>query len=390
MFSKCTLLGSAMLLAACAANAQSIIPSNFDFELGTTVGWTYYRGAVASGHIFSLSSCSPATGLHEITSGSGTDAYGGFPVVGVGSHSLKLSHDTISNNADGASYNVAIPAGTTSYDLVYHYALVLQDAAHTVADLPEFELAAIDSNTGMAIATAPVEINSGFSGMTPSSSGMGIKYLPWTSASLDLTGHEGHTVIFKFMVAACGTAGHFGYAYIDVSGCFERAYDLAPLATTSPLHGPAGYASYRWTDSATYTASLGTTASISISAPVVTTTYALIVTPIAGHGTVDTFYTTIRVNPSLGSGTVASRSLIQVYPNPTRGMASIQWTGLTTGTADVEVKDVAGHVVRTTMLSIAGASGQGNVDLTSLADGTYFISIRTGDIEQTTKVVLQK
>src|SRR4051812_1250245 len=107
MYLKNVLLFSAMLSGAClSANAQSFVPSNIDFELGTTANWTFYRGSVATGHIYTFTSGAAVAGLHTITSGSGTDHFGGFPIVDLGLHSLKLAFDTANNNADGASYNI--------------------------------------------------------------------------------------------------------------------------------------------------------------------------------------------------------------------------------------------------------------------------------------------
>src|ERR1039457_3854803 len=135
MCRKIVILSSALILGCyLSSNAQSFVPPNMDFELGTTANWTFYRGAVSSGHIYSFTSGAAVPGLHTLMSGAGTEHFGGFPVVDMGSYSLKLAFDTINNNADAASYNIHIPAGTTSYELIYDYAAVLENPGHPLSD----------------------------------------------------------------------------------------------------------------------------------------------------------------------------------------------------------------------------------------------------------------
>ncbi len=200
-----------------SSSAQTVVPANLDFETGTTANWEYYRGTVASGHIYSLASSSAVAGLHTITSGSGTDPYGGFPVVGHGTHSLQLAHDTIDNNADAAAYNIHVPTGG-SYTLDYYYAAVLQDAAHPFAQQPVLEVSAIDSATGTPVPSASLIISTSTTGLMTSTVDASVRYMPWTAGSIDLTGYGGHTVTLQFTVASCATGGHFGYGYVDVGG----------------------------------------------------------------------------------------------------------------------------------------------------------------------------
>jgi len=218
MHLKNVLLFSALSCASfLPSNAQTFVPPNMDFELGTTANWTFYRGKVATGHVFSITATPAVTGLHTLTSGTGTDAYAGFPVVGHGLYSLKLSHDTIDNNADAASYNIHVPAGG-SYSLNYYYAAVLQDTVHAPNNQPVMKVTAIDSATGMVLSDSLdiTPVSPGFTMVT----GTDIFYKPWTSASINLTGYGGHTVIVKFEVGSCGTGAHFGYGYIDVGNVF--------------------------------------------------------------------------------------------------------------------------------------------------------------------------
>jgi hypothetical protein len=93
------------------ANAQLLVP-NIDFETGSlTPGWQYFKGTVADGPIYTLASCAPTPKLHTLTSGTDTDYYGGFPIVGNGHYSLKLNDESCGRKAEGARYVVRVPVG---------------------------------------------------------------------------------------------------------------------------------------------------------------------------------------------------------------------------------------------------------------------------------------
>lgn len=375
-----------------ASNAQSFLPPNMDFELGTTANWTYYAGKVATGHIFTLGAVSATPGLHSLMSGSGTDTYGGFPVVGNGLYSLKLAHDTIDNNADAASYNLHVPAGG-SYTLVYHYAAVLQDPGHIPGELPVFDVSAVDSATGTAIPSSSLTLLPTSTGFVSSTIGTMVKYKSWSTGSINLAGYGGSIVTVKFTAAACGSAGHFGYGYIDVSDCIMSAYALPSGATTVGLAGPSDYSSYKWTDATTFSLALGTTKSVTLPAPTVTTKYAVICTPFAGHGTVDTFYTTVTVTPPSTLGTVSmntANATISVSPNPTSGTVKIQWANQQTGKAEIAITDVTGRIVSKKVITLDAATGEKQIELSDLANGSYFVNVKSESINFSGRITVQK
>src|SRR5690606_2372230 len=106
MFKKLPFL--TLLLSLCVSGyAQQIpCPPNLDFEFGDFTSWEPFIGTASPGVANPPAPAVPMTvvnnwqgglgviaGRHTVTSGTGTDYYGGFPVVapGGGSHSLKLS-----------------------------------------------------------------------------------------------------------------------------------------------------------------------------------------------------------------------------------------------------------------------------------------------------------
>lgn len=252
---KTLLLISSLCVGSYAtANAQGFVPSNMNFETGTTANWTYYAGTVATGHIFSVSPTPATTGLHEITTGSGTDYYGGFPVVGSGMYSLKLAHDTGDNNADAASYTIHVPTGG-AYTLEYRYAAVLQDTAHMPSMLPIMKVTATDSATGLTLSDS-LSVMGTSSGFMLSTMGSGVFYKPWTAATIDMAGYGGHTVIVRFIVSACASAGHFGYGYIDVDTIsYISTVGVPAVASTQTISAypnpTTGMLNITWADQST-------------------------------------------------------------------------------------------------------------------------------------------
>ncbi len=102
---------------------------NMDFEYGNLSNWVFFNGLAAAGTpytVLTLSPSPPVSGREDLTSGVTLDPYGLFPVVGAGSYSCKLGHDTINYCAEMARYQIHVPPGV-SYSIYYHYAVVLED-----------------------------------------------------------------------------------------------------------------------------------------------------------------------------------------------------------------------------------------------------------------------
>ncbi len=301
----CTLICCAFSVSS---DAQSSCEPNIDFELGTTSFWNYWRGTntlVSTTPIWTLASCTPAPGLHTLVS-SGTDYYGGFPVVGEGLYSLKIGKDSGNTNADGIDYHIHVPTvtGGSTYALIYRYAIVMENPGHAASQQPRFQINVIDSATGATIPCSSYSYVSsgslpGFSlstlGSTWSST-MDVWYKPWTSGCVNFSGKGGRTLIVSFRIGGCTNSCHFGYAYIDMNCSLFNILTVGCSGGTATLSSLPGYSAYTWTDSLTYTKSYGTTQTVTISIPTVTTTYAVISTPYAGYGCKDTFYT--RLVPS--------------------------------------------------------------------------------------------
>lgn len=290
-----------LLLSSLLTGAQTFCPTNINFENGNLSNWSFDTATNngASG-ITTLTPVAAIPSRHALTSGSTTDYYGGFPIVDPvgGSYSLKLGNDSIGAQVDVAHYTVHVPATVNNYSLIYRYAVVFENPSHTATNQPFFRVRVTDSATGNVIncASFTYVAQSGLPGFSTSaySGVLGhavVYYKSWSTASLNLTGQAGKTLILEFMAADCSQKGHMGYGYVDLScGLFAiTAYSCNP---TTSLTAPPGFQTYKWYN-ANYTTQVGTGQTISVTTPTTLTTYHVVLTPYTGYGCPDTLHTQV-------------------------------------------------------------------------------------------------
>lgn len=270
-------------------------PPNFDFEQGNLSNWVFYTGSCCP--INTPNQTTPVNNRHTLTSGTGTDIYGGFPIVapGSGSYSLKLGNDGIGKQAERARYYVHVPSTPGYYIFIYKYAVVFQDPSHAAKDQPRFEVRAYDSATGVAVPcnTFVYVATSSIPGFTKSNLGKNVWYKPWTTASINLSDYNGRTIALDFASGDCALGAHFGYGYVDMScQLYEISASRCPNSPYINLTGPPGFETYKWMDTS-FTTVLDTLQTATISSSVPYTKFAVIVTPYSGLGCPDTFYTDI-------------------------------------------------------------------------------------------------
>ncbi len=284
------------------------LPPNIDFETGTTSNWEYYTGTCCP--IATPSGTLPVAGRHTLTTGATTDYFGGFPIVSPtgGGFSLKLGNSSTGGESEKARYNVNVPTGGGNYRLIYHYAIVLEDPGHSPAGQPRMQIVAYDSATGLALPCDSFYYvsSSSIPGFSTSTVDTNVHYLPWKTGTVNFSGYGGRTVALDFLTGDCDYGGHFAYGYIDMSpGIFRSA--ITCTTPTVSLYGPAGYSSYTWLDSATFSTSYGTTRNITIPAPAYPITYAVISTPYPGYGCLDTLYVSVLPTvPCSGTPTIGT------------------------------------------------------------------------------------
>ncbi|MCF8254483.1 MAG: gliding motility-associated C-terminal domain-containing protein [Bacteroidia bacterium] len=280
-------------------HAQTVYcPPNINFENNNFSGWTLYTGGCCPINTPTLSG--PVAGRHTITSGTGLDPYGLFPVVdpAKGLYSLKLGNNSVRAQAERARYYVHVPSNLNNYSLLLKYAVVLENPSHTPADQPRFEIKAYDSITGVPISCAQFSFvaSSVLPGFSLSTLGSNVYYKPWSLASLNLSGFAGRTVAVDFASGDCDRGRHFGYGYVDVNCVLFEVSSVACKGTlTSTLTAPPGYQHYRWYDS-TLTTLLDTNQVASVPTPATFNKYTVVLTAYPGFGCDDTLSTTLYVS----------------------------------------------------------------------------------------------
>ncbi len=68
---------------------------------------------------------------------------------------------------------------------------------------------------------------------------------------------------------------------------------------------------------------------------------------------------------------------LTLYPNPATSELNIKWKYYTVGKADVIITDIAGRAVFSTVFGITAGSGNTRIDLPSLLEGIYLVTIKS-------------
>ncbi|NOT50280.1 MAG: T9SS type B sorting domain-containing protein [Chitinophagaceae bacterium] len=331
------------LLLLCFNNSTikaqvGLCPSNLDFELGDFTGWEARWGSGTNA--LPLPNIGIVAGRHTIISAAtaGLDPYGGFPTIcpNGSNYSVKLGNNQTGNQAESISYTYTIPAGLTSFSMLFHYAVVFQDPNHTPAAQPRFRARIIDVATGLPLNCVNFDFiaSANLPGFQPSPIGGGVWYKDWTPVSINLSAYIGSTIRLEFVTNDCTQGGHFGYAYLDVntncSGVISGNF-ICPGDTAITLTAPFGFQGYEWYSDATFTSTLSTTQTLYVNPlPAVGTIYPIVVTPYVGFGCRDTLYAVIDVGatPAADAGPdqiICNNQAVQIgtLPNPAYSYA---WT----------------------------------------------------------------
>ncbi|MBK8328069.1 MAG: gliding motility-associated C-terminal domain-containing protein [Bacteroidetes bacterium] len=280
-------------------NAQNVTcPPNIDFELGNLNNWQFYIGTCCP--VNANTPTAPLANRHTITSGAGIDPYGLFPIVspGGGSYSLKLGNSGTGAQAERARYTFTVPIGLNNYSLIYKYAVVFEDPQHSPADQPRFVVKVFNAVTNQTLPCADYTYvaAANLPGFQTSNFGNNVRFKSWATASINLSGYAGQTLVAEFSSGDCALSGHFGYGYVDLScGLFQIVGVNCNNDPFTNLNAPPGFAQYLWYDS-TYATLIGTGQNIVINTPPQNTLYNLVILPYVGFGCPDTLQTVVTIS----------------------------------------------------------------------------------------------
>jgi gliding motility-associated-like protein len=273
---------------------------NLDFESGNFTNWQTNTGStsiLSGNNVINLSS-TWRIGLNTVlrqtivdSAAPELDWYGQFPVnaPGGGRYSLKLGNDDDGSQAEAVRYKVVVPANATDASITFSYAVVFESPSHTLPQQPRFRSKMYDVNNGEVITCASFEFAAlgplpGFVNSTrrrlPT---VVVRYKSWSSVFVNLSKYAGRTLYLEFTTADCTLAGHFGYAYVDVTGCGVSAtadYNCAQNKTN--LKAPPGFETYQWYANNNFNNMIGTGENLVLSPnPPLGSQYSVIVKPFA-------------------------------------------------------------------------------------------------------------
>jgi len=234
---------------------------NSDLETGNFDGWSLahstFGGAATIMPGSDIGAMNGLTGNHAIMGpGAGMDPRTGnnlprvFP--GGGDYSIRVGDQNTGYQGASASYTFTVTPATELF--LYHFAVVLEDNGHTVAEQPYMDVTLVVDGVSepcgdyyqAASGSAPgyqTYIPGGFFG-TP------VRYKMWETVSIALTPYMGQVATVTFTTQDCLQEGHYGYAYVDAQCMAMPTLNDVFLTCANPtatLEAPEGAVSYNWT-----------------------------------------------------------------------------------------------------------------------------------------------
>ncbi|MGC4104457.1 PKD domain-containing protein [Ferruginibacter sp.] len=362
-----------LCLAFITASAQC--PQNIDFEMGDFTGWKCWSGSYVSG-VLTVNQTPPTPGRHDIVSAAYTpalDPYGSFPTLcpNGSNYSIRIGIQSGGHTADGVSYTFTIPPGQNKFNLIYNYAIVINNGGgHSAIDQPRLMVTVKNLTDGTTNTCSSFDIAYSNSNPLPGFQPEGaatFKWKPWAANSINLDGNAGKTIELTFMATGCGlaTGTHFGYAYVDVNSQCSSAFSGAtfcPDDTSVTVTAPFGYQAYQWYSLTN--PNLGQTQTITLNPPPLSGDSIFVdMTPFNGYGCPTTLkaylYDTLTVHSIAGPDkNICYGNSVQLGVPPEPGRV-YKWTPVT-GLSDPNISNpIATPAVSTTYTLTVTNSGGG-------------------------------
>lgn len=270
--------------------------------------------------------------------------------------SVRLGNAVNGAQAERLSYTFTVTPDNSFF--YYHYAIVLQDPFHAVADQPYFKVSVKDglgnviggicgdyniNSTLAATDTTFIQVTYEFENLY---------YRNWEFSSVNLNAYIGQTITLEFEVSDCSLSGHFGYAYIDADCSSLLSTSFCSTDSVAAIAGPDGYDSYQWLDPMGNVIPGETSDTLFINAPTIGDTFSLQI--LSQTGCVSTLqtavqHTTVSVAAIASTPTCVGGSggSVAVYPAGTTSGYNFLWStgdttqvvyGLPAGTYSVHIE----------------------------------------------------
>ncbi|MBI3500169.1 MAG: T9SS type A sorting domain-containing protein [Bacteroidetes bacterium] len=344
----------------------------------------------------STSPAGPGGNFYTITSGTGIDTNGNFPVVcpGFGNHSIKIGDDCgTASNCNKLSYAFTVTPQDTNF--VFAYAFVMNNV-QLPGDMPRVYFSIYDTNDdSLPCAYYNFWVGANLPGLYPvSGTGCALGsalYKPWTTIGVNLAPYIGQTLNIVISNQDCIYGGHFAYSYFDFTcGAIKPQYCSGEQIT---LCAPDDYFSsgnkYQW--------STGDTSNCIAVNPQPNDTFSVYVMNTSGCNYYLFFAPVDTGNCLTGVNEIYNNS-ISISPNPTSGVFTIQmdngqWlmangnTYLPAGTAStINIYNLLGEKIFTSTINHQTST----IDLSASPSGIYFLQIKTNEGVANKKLIINK
>jgi len=231
-------------------------------DMGVENGWGSWvatPGTANSGsQSWSAPLAAPAGPRFNLTTGTGIDACTpgvapGSPTIpvvapGFGNTSIQIGQpQTAGYGAEKLVYQLTVGPADTNF--IFSYAIVLQDAGHSVSDQPFVDLCIRDSNgnpvpCGCFRYTGGPNLPGFYNGTC------GAYYKPWTIVGVNLSAYVGQTLTVTILNVDCAQGGHFAHSYWDFTckslSSSATAYCVGQPASICAPSDPAINYTYQW------------------------------------------------------------------------------------------------------------------------------------------------
>ncbi len=293
---KTTFLVSVLFLLSYQIMAQqrSACP-NLDFSNKDFTGWvcktSTSSGVGNTGYSYlTWTGSTPVSGRHTIM----TDIYGydtntcdGNPNARLAlvpdgfAQSARVGNDNTMSEADAIIYQMTVD--TNNALLLLHFAVVFQDAEHSVEQQPYFEIRLQDAN-GNLLNTSwnryAVSCGAGIPGFQDC--GSDIRWRDWTTVGVNLFSLIGQTIYPIVASADCFLGAHYGYGYF-VGECRPMKINVQYCegSSVAQLEAPEGFVSYVWRNQNGEV--VGTNQKLSVLNPPDAAQYTVVITSASGN-----------------------------------------------------------------------------------------------------------
>ena len=159
--------------------------------------------------------------------------------------SVRLGNWKTGAEAESITYQYFVDSDETPI-LVCKYAAVMQDPNHTPEQQPHLKLEILDESNNLVDSYCGAFDFIASSSLGWNQSNDGVLWKDWTAVGLDLSNYKGQTVRIRFTNYDCQRAGHYGYAYINISCQKKKIQSLTcGLNNMTTFSGPDGF-DYMW------------------------------------------------------------------------------------------------------------------------------------------------